>query len=331
MPSTSAGWSEEAPRALPGGTAPVSPSPWPHRALPPGDAAPQLAAVDTPDPPDLGFLASLVKAAQDSATQIRPLTRRFADFDIPAAYRVARRIHRARLAEGWTVAGRKLGFTNAGIWEKYGVGAPVWGYVYEETVARCGDGGTRRGKGPVHLEMTGPAGDLRRFAEPRIEPEIVLGLGEAPPADGGPDRVLAAVEWMALGFEVVQSHFPGWSFGAADTVADGALHGMLVVGPPTPADEVAVDVVAALERCELTLTRDDAWVASGRGSDVLGSPLAALRHLASVLRAQPAEAALRSGELVTTGTLVDAYPLRRGETWRAEVEGIDLGGLAVTF
>ena len=42
-------------------------------------------------------------------------------------------------------------------------------------------------------------------------------------------------------------------------------------------------------------------------------------------------AALGAGEVVSTGTLTDAYPVAPGEAWSTEFEGIDLSGLRVSF
>ena len=44
------------------------------------------------------------------------------------------------------------------------------------------------------------------------------------PANASLDQLLACVDWIAPGFEIVQSHLADWRFAAADTVADGALH-----------------------------------------------------------------------------------------------------------
>lgn len=71
---------------------------------------------------------------------------------------------------------------------------------------------------------------LSRFVEPRLEPEIVFGLSTSPDS-AEPDALWRCVEWVAHGFEIVQSPFPGWKFTAAQTVAVQALHGALLVGP----------------------------------------------------------------------------------------------------
>ena len=70
---------------------------------------------------------------------------------------------------------------------------------------------------------------------------------------------------------------------------------------------------------------------TGRGSNVLGNPLAAMAYLLSVIATQPRAAAIVAGELVTTGTITAAYPIRAGETWSTVFDGIALPGLTVEF
>ena len=67
----------------------------------------------------------------------------------------------------------------------------------------------------------------------------------------------------------------------------------------------------------------------GRGSNVLGSPLAAIAHLSAVLAKPPQYPSLQANEMVTTGTVTRALSVHAGETWRTELEGITLPGLAV--
>ena len=71
--------------------------------------------------------------------------------------------------------------------------------------------------------------------------------------------------------------------------------------------------------------------AHGGGANVLDSPLLAAAHLISVLTVQPQFEPIQAGELVTTGTLTAALPIRPGETWSTELSGIDLTGLRLEF
>ena len=129
----------------------------------------------------------------------------------------------------------------------------------------------------------------------------------------------------------MQSHFPGWSFQAPDTVADWALHGTLYVGPPQFLSELGSDPISVLESFSLTLSCDGRHIETGKGKNVLGSPLAAIVHLSSVLAEQPNQAPLKSGEIVTTGTITTAQSVHAGETWQSNVQGIALTGLTVEF
>jgi 2-keto-4-pentenoate hydratase len=70
---------------------------------------------------------------------------------------------------------------------------------------------------------------------------------------------------------------------------------------------------------------------AGFGSDVLDSPVHALWHLHQLLNAQQQFAPLQAGEIVTTGTWTDAYPVQAGQTWVTAFSGIALPGLTVSF
>ena len=84
------------------------------------------------------------------------------------------------------------------MWNKYGVRAPIWGYVYDRT---------------IH-DLTSPL-PLAPYTEPKIEPEIMFGLASAPSLGMDDAAVLSCIAWVAHGFEIVQSIFPNWTFSAA--------------------------------------------------------------------------------------------------------------------
>lgn len=267
--------------------------------------------------PDALTLAREMHRIQDEGGQVAPFTSRFADFDAAAAYAGARQLCGLRRAQGWAPVGRKIGFTNANLWPTYGVRAPIWGWMYDRTV-RLLDGVSARCS-------------LAGLVQPRIEPEIVFRLRSVPAPEAGPAAWLAALEWVAHGFEIVQSHYPGWKFGAADTILDGGLHGRLLVGPRQPVAGAGPALARALASFTLELSCDGTPVETGGGAQVLGSPLAALAHLAAVLAAQDGAEPLQPGEIITTGTVTGAYPVAPGQTWRSRLDGIDLPGLDLQF
>lgn len=264
-------------------------------------------------------LAETILAAADQREHIYPLTGREGSFGLTDAYRVTAEVRCLRELRGERVIGRKIGFTNTTIWAEYNVDAPIWGYVYDTTRHNLAD-------------VSGPVA-LTNFVEPRIEPEIVLGLARAPEAGMDERALIACVGWVAFGFEVVQSLFPNWRFSAADTVAAFGLHGALFVGEPasvTPENEA--QLYQALRYFDVQLQRDGALVATGRASNVLrDGPLGAVRHLVEVLSADPSSPPLAAGEVITTGTLTNAYPISVGETWSTVISGLPLADIRLAF
>ncbi len=265
--------------------------------------------------PNRHAIAREMKSAQDEVRRIEPFTSQLSGFDLPTAYDVAHMIHQTRLEAGAVPLGRKIGFTNREMLALYGVSDPIWAYIYDTTVVR--------------LSANVGVCSIGRFAEPKIEPEIVVHFRSAPAVDAGPSAIFECIDWIAHAFEVVQSHFPGWKFQAPDTVADSGLHAALLVGEPQPVDRLDTDLIASLESFSIALSCRGKLCEVGRGSNVLGSPLAAVAHLIAVLAKQPQYVPLQAGEMVTTGTLTAARSVHAGETWRTELTGIALPGLSV--
>lgn len=248
------------------------------------------------------------------ARAIRPLTEDDPTLDDERAYAIAREIHDRRVARGEHPVGRKIGFTNRTIWPEYGVYSPIWAHVYDSTVA--------------YADGTRARVCVSDLPEPRIEPEIVLHFARKPPVTRDVEAILAAIDWIAHGYEIVQSVFPGWKFKGPDTMAAFALHGRLVIGPPVRVSDIP-DCAAKLARFRIALSQGGTLKAQGSGANVLDSPLLAFAHMADLLERQPGFAPVQAGEIVTTGTLTAALPVKAGETWSTALDGIELPGLAI--
>jgi len=134
------------------------------------------------------------------------------DLSLEQAYAVADEIRRLRIARGETPRGYKIGFTNRGIWDRYGVHAPIWTPIWDTTVESLD---AARNEAVVSLAP---------FAQPRLEPEVMFGFAAAPRAGMGESELAACIDWVAHGYEIVHTHFADWRFRAADTVIDFALH-----------------------------------------------------------------------------------------------------------
>lgn len=263
--------------------------------------------------------------ARANAQQIACLSQSAA-LTIADGYDIAKALVNIRIAEGETPVGRKIGFTNSKIAAHYGqrepISEPIWAHIFDTTVRYSQDNqGVQSLKGAM---------------QPRIAPEIVFMLGKTPPANATLESIADCIEWIAHGFELVACPFKNWKFEAVDAIAAFGLHGTLILGEPhmlssatrRHLSEILPDASMSLsvsERGEVSLQ------SAGFGSDVLGSPVHALWHLHQLLKTQPQFAPLAAGELIATGTLTDAYPIKAGQTWSTAFSGVTLPGLTVSL
>ena len=265
-------------------------------------------------PPALAALADGVLAAHDDA-RLMPLPSAVVlALTLDGAFAVADDVRRRRVARGERVRGWKIGFTNRAIWDRYGVHAPIWGPVWDTTLRL--------------LDGTAATLPLAGLVQPRLEHEIVFGFARAP--EPGMDEVTlaACLDWVAHGVEVVHTHCEGWRFTAADTVADGALHGRLLVGPRVPVaawPRLGADLAATT----MTLACDGREVDAGVGANVLDGPLAALRLWIDAMGERTPTWRVEPGHVVTTGTLTDAWPLAAGQRWTTRPGDAHLAGLTL--
>lgn len=172
---------------------------------------------------DAKSIATEALSVLGQGRQISPFSSRDPAFGLDEAYKVTPIVRQMREARGERVLGRKIGFTNSTIWAQYNVNGPIWGYMYDRTIRNLSDiGGTA---------------SLAELTDPRIEPEIVIGLSAAPDAAMSERDLLSSIGWVALGYEIVQSIYPDWKFAASDTVAAFGLHGAMLIGEPHPGVE----------------------------------------------------------------------------------------------
>ena len=258
-------------------------------------------------------------AALDAATTLPTFTGADPSFDLAKAFAVADGLRCLRLARGELPLGYKIGFTNRGIWARYGVFAPIWGPVWNTTVERVDSAETRVSLAP--------------FVAPRLEPEIMFGFAHAPAAGMSLAELAGCIAWVAHGFEIVHTRFPGWRFAAADTVADFALHGRLFVGPRVPIDRFvgngSGDLAPQLSSLRLTLSCDGRDVEEGSAEIVLDGPLHALRLWVDAMAARPEQWPIVAGDIVTTGTITDAAPLAPGQRWQTRLSDPRFAGMTL--
>jgi 2-oxo-3-hexenedioate decarboxylase len=262
-------------------------------------------------------LAGEIASAYRDRRELATPSSRDERFDVASAYAVERELARMRREGGHQTVGRKVGYANKAMWRVLKLDTLVWAHMYDDT---------------VHYAVNGERTlSTETMYSPRIEPEIVFRL-KAPLGDvgGDPAAALAAIDWLALGFEIIDAVYPEWKFRPADFVAAYGLHAALVVGEPARVDaDTIASLVEQLPIFTLRLMKNGALAAEGSGRNSLRSPALCLAELAAAVSRQRDAEPLAAGELISSGTLTDAMPIAAGEVWRAEVDGLGLAPLTI--
>jgi 2-oxo-3-hexenedioate decarboxylase len=265
---------------------------------------------------DIALVANEAFAAISARRQIAPFSSRAGGFTQDQGDRVRPLLRKAFEARGERIVGRKIGFTNRRIWPEYGVNAPNWGYVTHRT---------------LHDLATTPSLPAAQFVEPKIEPEIMFGLAAAPSPQMDEAALLDCIEWVALGYEIVQSIYPKWKFAAPDTAASNAMHGALLIGPRHPVAPRKQEWLRELADFKIELLCNGQVMDRGEAANVLDGPLKVLAYLTGMLSRDRYNPPLAAGEILSTGTLTRALDIKAGETWTAQVSGIPLEPVTLRF
>jgi 2-oxo-3-hexenedioate decarboxylase len=236
--------------------------------------------------------------------------------DLMAGYVVEAELVRMRRAGGHKTVGLKVAFPNRALWRVLKLETLAWAHMYDDTVqyAKANDATLRVG----------------RMFSPKIEPEIVFKLKRAPSVGGQPEAVLEAVEWIALGYEIIDCVYADWKFQPADFVASFGLHAGLVVGDSTPVKPADIpSLFEQLGSFTATLAKDGQPVAHGGGKNVLQNPALCLAELAAAISPHSTAEPLSAGDVITSGALTDGQAIAGGQTWTATVSGLDLPSLSI--
>jgi len=242
--------------------------------------------------------------ARATRVPIAPLTDDDPSMGIAEGYAVQRELVSMLLADGDRVVGYKAGLTSVPMQRQFGVDTPDYGPVLASTVHSHGDLVPRAG-----------------FIAPRVEAEIVfrLGAGLRGPGVGVAEAGAAIAEVMA-GLEIVDSRIVDWRIRLADTIADLASNGAVVLGMRSvPFAEVDPRLIG------MVFSRNDEVVATGAGAAALGDPVAVVAWLANTLGGHGV--AIEPGQLIMTGALHAAVPMEAGDRFLAEFD--HLGSVAI--
>ena len=246
---------------------------------------------------EVSKLAADLYQARQTRIAVPPLTAQYPDLSMADAYRIQQELVALLAADGERTVGYKLGLTSTPMQQLLGVDSPDFAPVLSS-----------------HVHPDGAAVMAGSFIAPRVEAEIALVLG----ADlRGPDctalDVAAAVRGAVPALEIVDSRIADWKIKLADTIADLASSGAVVLGPAiTPAAGLDLRLTG------MVLTCNGELVATGAGAAALGNPLQAVAWLVQTLH--PLGGYLRAGQFIMTGALHAAVGIAAGQNYRAEFD-----------
>jgi len=266
---------------------------------------------------DVEGVARELMSACESAQMVSTLPSACTGFDLDAAYAVENQLKQWRETAGHKAVGRKVGYANKAMWRILKLETLVWGHMYDDT---------------VHQSTANSATlTLPRARSLKIEPEIVFGLKQSVTSPGmDASGALAAVDWLAIGFEIIDCPYPEWKFQPSDFVASLGLHAALIIGEHlavTP--EIIPKLADELTKFKVKMFKKGEFVEEGSGKNALRSPALCLAELGAAIAKRFPDEPLRAGEIVSTGTLTAGHLTAPGDQWKVEVEGLGVSNLSL--
>ncbi len=251
-------------------------------------------------------LADRLWQAAIDRTPIEPITEMRPGLTLADAYTIQACNIRRRVLSGRAIRGCRLGRTSVPRQDILGVAEPDFGILIDDMFLDDGD--------------QVPYDD---FLQPRVMATLgfVMGADLAGPGITTADA-LGAVRGVVPAIEIVDSRIAEWRVQLADTVADNASSGKVVLGSRiTPVTGIDLRLLGIL------LYRNGAPVESGAGAASLGNPVRCLTWLAN--RLPPPQRGLRTGDIVLAGPLHRLVPVRPHDVYHAEFA--HLGSVSVSF
>jgi 2-keto-4-pentenoate hydratase len=251
------------------------------------------------DRPTRGEAARLLLDAYATGKPIAPLTSTYEVMTLDDAYAVQLLQIDELTGSGRTIRGHKVGLTSAAMQRLMGVDEPDYGHLLDDF---------------FYLEHA-PI-PLRRFIQPRIEPEVAFVLRRPLRGPGVTvHEAIAAIDFVLPALEIVDSRIQDWKIGLFDTIADNASSGAVVLGSrPTALHEVDLRLAGAV------MTRNGLVVGTGAGGAVLGSPLTSLVWLANTVGERGVT--LEAGHVILPGSVCAMTPVAAGDTVTATFAGL---------
>lgn len=218
---------------------------------------------------------ALFEAIRQARTSTTPIPGRGESWgvDISGAYRV-----QEALGSGRPLKGYKLGLLSPAKQTQMGLTTPIWGRVYADML----------------LDEVVP---LKRFLQPRLEPELAVVLAEALPEEASLEAIWQAIDGFFLAVDILDTAWQGYRFAAAEVIADNTSGGGFVLGKRLRSDKPEGNLQLFL----------NGRLATEGPVESLGNPVERLLWLARAV------GGLEVGQVIFLGSPAAAVPAEPGE------------------
>lgn len=216
------------------------------------------------------------------------------------AYSIQELVIEQRLKGGRRRTGWKMGLTSA-----EPPATPIVGTLLSDMVLASGS----------ELEVS-------TMVAPMVEAELVVRIGETIDRPQTVGELAQGPNDVAPGIEIIDYRTTN-SSGVVDWIADNSTVAYAVVGDFTPLAETSPAEI------EASLHADGKQLATGKGSLVMGHPLAAVAWLSEHLIERGRQ--LEGGHIILTGSLTGHHPVPTTGTSQFEADFGVLGSVTVRF
>lgn len=246
----------------------------------------------------------LLRAERDRKV-IPQLSKTFPNIELEDAYTIQRLWAEARVADGATIIGHKIGLTSRAMQMASKMTEPDYGHLLDDM-----------------LYNDGAQIQAERFLAPRLEVELAFVMGS--PLAGPNARiydVMRVTDFVVPALEIIdyRTEVPR---AITDTIADNAAAGGMIVGGRTirPMD-IDIRWVGA------TLSKNGIIEESGVSAAIMGHPAAGIAWLVNKLA--PLGGRLEPGQIVLAGSFTRPVSVAAGDVIHADYG--PLGAMGVSF
>lgn len=238
-------------------------------------------------PADHAAAAADLIDAETTGNQIGLLSLRHPEMTMDDAYAIQNAIYQAKLAEGQTVIGWKIGLTSKAMQNALGIDIPDSGILFDQM-----------------LFESGAVVPKDRFIQPRIEVEIAF-MMKAPlgGTDVTRDAVIAATDYVTPAIEILDTRIlradpeTGKARTVFDTISDNAANAGIVLGP----EKHAINAFD-LRWIGAMVFRNGEIEETGLGAGVLNDPVESVIWLARRMAQYGQQ--IEAGQVILSGSFV---------------------------